>query len=76
MKSAGVYDAKRVCEKIKDEFSDYAFETEGHEPFSASASIGISEYNHQGQKSFELFFKEIDRNLYAAKEEGKNRIIA
>lgn len=76
LKNARVHDAKRVCEKIKDEFYDYDFRVEGHKPFNASVSIGINEYNHQGQKSFELFFKEIDRNLYAAKDSGKNRIIS
>jgi diguanylate cyclase (GGDEF)-like protein len=76
LRNAKVHDAKRVCEKIKDEFTGYDFTAEGHEPFYASVSIGINEYNHQDQKSFELFFKEIDRNLYAAKGSGKNRIVA
>lgn len=76
LKNAKAHDAKQICEKIKDEFTGYDFTAEGHEPFFASLSIGINEYNHQDQKSFELFFKEIDRNLYAAKDSGKNRIIA
>lgn len=76
LKNARVHDAKHVCEKIKDEFANYDFMAEGHEPFYASVSIGINEYDHQDQKSFELFFKEIDRKLYAAKASGKNRIVA
>jgi len=36
----------------------------------------IPEQKRQSRKPFGLFFKEIDANLYAAKNAGKNRIIA
>jgi diguanylate cyclase (GGDEF)-like protein len=76
LKDAKAADAVKVCLKIKNEFTAYEFAPEGREHFHVSVSIGIHEYNHGNQTPFEVFFKEIDRNLYAAKGEGKNRIIA
>jgi len=75
LKDAGAPEAVRVCRKIKDAFTLHDFTPEGHAPFCVSISIGIHEYNHRNQKPFELFFKAIDRNLYAAKDAGKNRIV-
>lgn len=76
LKDAKAEDAKHVCETIKKEFNAHDFALDGQEPFCASVSIGIHEYNQGNQKPFEVFFKELDRNLYAAKREGKNRIVA
>jgi diguanylate cyclase (GGDEF)-like protein len=76
LKDASAVDAKRVCQKIKDEFTAHDFTSEGQEPFSVSISMGINEYNHENQKPFEVFYQEIDQNLYAAKDSGKNRIVA
>ena len=76
LKNADAAAARRICERIKDEFTRYDFGNEACVPFSASVSIGINEYRHGDRKPFEIFFKELDRNLYTAKNAGKNRIVS
>jgi diguanylate cyclase (GGDEF)-like protein len=67
--------AKKVCNKIKVDFSSYEFVFNNEITFHVSFSAGISEFPHQAKKNTQEFIDSITKKLNTAKEKGKNQII-
>lgn len=66
---ANLETATEIAERIRRDVEGIKFD----EDLKVTISIGISEYN--GQNTLELV-KEADDNLYQAKRDGKNRVVA
>ncbi len=66
-----VDEAETVCRRIHDRLAAHTFQPSG-QPFQLTVSIGVAQCRGQ---SAELVLKQADRNLYRAKQEGRNRSI-
>lgn len=66
-----VDEAEAVCWRIHSRLAAHAFEASG-QTFHLTVSIGVAQCHGQ---STEVVFKQADRNLYRAKQEGRNRSI-
>lgn len=64
--------AALVAERIRQQISHHEFVFEG-KTITITASIGLSHF--YPEDNFKSLFQRVDRALYQAKEEGKNRII-
>lgn len=74
LKNCDNKNAKKVCKKIKADFSSFEFVFNDTTSFSVGLSIGIFEVDHQNSLSFEEIIKKVDENLYSAKRKGKKQI--
>lgn len=68
---AGIDDANRVIEMIRERFSNISFVHEGKE-FQVTLSAGVSGF--PAYNNAEEIIKSADKALYMAKEDGRNRI--
>jgi diguanylate cyclase (GGDEF)-like protein len=70
-------EARKLAEAIRQSVADLAIE---HKASAISdvvtVSIGLSFYKCPLQLDVDTFYKEVDDNLYAAKEQGRNRVVA
>lgn len=66
-----VAEAEAVCWRIHSRMAAHAFQASG-QTFHLTVSIGVAQCHGQ---SAEVVFKQADRNLYRAKQEGRNRSI-
>jgi diguanylate cyclase (GGDEF)-like protein len=66
--------AKKVCQKIKVEFSSNEFIFNENRVFNVGTSIGIAEYDRALVHNCEAMIKLVDAKLYDAKKAGKNQI--
>ncbi|MCO4784991.1 GGDEF domain-containing protein [Marinomonas atlantica] len=64
--------AREYCEKVREAVESTPFNMNG-DPVSVSISIGIAQFN--GKESHDELFSRADKNLYKAKEQGRNRVI-
>ena len=65
--------ALQLAERIRQEIGEQVFES-SKGPFSATMSLGIALYPHDGRAKSELI-KNADAALYAAKHGGRNRTV-
>ncbi|MDD3817969.1 MAG: GGDEF domain-containing protein, partial [Thiovulaceae bacterium] len=70
-------EARKLAEAIRQSVADLAIE---HKASAISdvvtVSIGLSFYKCPLQLDVDTFYKEVDDNLYAAKDQGRNCIVA
>ena len=66
-----VDEAESVCWRIHNRLAAHAFEASG-QTFHLTVSIGVAQCHGQ---SAEVVLKQADRNLYRAKQEGRNRSV-
>ena len=66
-----VDEAEAVCWRIHSRLAEHAFQASG-QTFHLTVSIGVAQCHGQ---SAEVVLKQADRNLYRAKQEGRNRSI-
>lgn len=66
-----VSEAEAVCLRIHDRLAAHAFQASG-QAFHLTVSIGVAQCHGQ---SAEIVLRQADRNLYRAKQEGRNRAI-
>lgn len=66
--------ASKVAERIRDYQSSHAIATE-QDDVLAKVSIGLVMREH-GDETFDSMFKRVDKALYQAKEQGRNRVVA
>lgn len=64
--------AAQHCEKIRQVVEKTPFNMNG-EPVSITISIGLSQFD--GKESHDELFGRADKNLYQAKEQGRNQVI-
>jgi diguanylate cyclase (GGDEF)-like protein len=63
----------QIAEKLRKEIEESAFEGEETQPSgNLTISLGIATYNHDGKDGSSLM-EAVDRRLYKAKEDGRNR---
>lgn len=74
MANEGVQNARKILERIRTEFANLEFEGINNEAFRVSFSAGIAEFPAHG-RDVESLFNTADRQLYAAKAAGRNRIL-
>ncbi|MGB0859819.1 MAG: diguanylate cyclase, partial [Pseudoalteromonas spongiae] len=66
--------ASKVAERIRDYQSSHAIATE-QDDVLAKVSIGLVMREHDDD-TFDSMFKRVDKALYQAKEQGRNRVVA
>ena len=66
--------ARTIAERLRQRIADYPFEISGEE-ISVTVSAGIAVLDGRGDNR-ETLLQRADRGLYAAKREGRNRVIA
>ncbi|MDO9005303.1 MAG: GGDEF domain-containing protein [Aquabacterium sp.] len=66
-----VDEAEAVCGRIHSRLAEHVFQASG-QTFHLTVSIGVAQCHGQ---SAEVVLKQADRNLYRAKQEGRNRSI-
>ncbi|MGB2065015.1 MAG: GGDEF domain-containing protein [Marinomonas gallaica] len=64
--------AYQYCEKVRQAVENTPFNMNG-DPVSVSISIGIAQFD--GKESHDELFGRADKNLYKAKEQGRNKVI-
>lgn len=69
----GLDGARHVAERLRTAFAEYPISYEGRE-FSITASFGVSEFTHTDK--LDDCIRQSDKNLYQAKTEGRNRVVA
>lgn len=76
MPNTKLADAKSVLEQIRNQLAsvDWTHAKSGRPIGKVTASIGVAELKHQESK--EDLIERADKNLYEAKQSGKNRVIA
>lgn len=74
LKHATSQQAKKVCEKIKLDFTEYSFIFNDTSSFRVSLSIGLSAFSKEDNFSVEQIIANTDKKLYQAKHLGKNQI--
>lgn len=65
--------ATLVAERVRQQIAHHTFQFED-KPISVTVSMGLTQF--QNGEPFATLFQRVDKALYQAKEEGKNRIIA
>lgn len=73
-KNASNADAKKVCQKIKVEFSSFEFIFNENKVFNVGISMGIVQYNSENKLDFETLIIAVDKKLYEAKNNGRSQI--
>ena len=67
--------AEIVAERLRRSIAEQAFVVGGRgDELQITISIGVAEYSSQGE--FEALLKAADEALYAAKQQGRNRVVA
>lgn len=64
-------DIRKEAKKVEDFFKD--FKAGEYTKYSATASIGVAIFPHEGE-DFEALYKAADKALYKAKKRGKNQL--
>ncbi len=67
--NTNIHSAKHVAEKMREAVQNEVFDID----FPVTASFGVSEYTNN--QAYEEIVLMVDRALYKAKEEGKNKIV-
>lgn len=63
----------KVAEKLRESIEKKEFKLSEYN-VHITASFGVVELNHHSNHTLEIAYKEVDRSLYRAKEQGRNRI--
>ena len=71
----GREDATAVARRILDAFAASPYAADGRPPFAICASIGVATFPEDGRSATDLIAV-ADAGLYAAKDEGGNRVTA
>ena len=66
----GLNNAEEVAEKLRREISELAFDIDQ----SLTCSFGVTEFHHN--EPVDTLIKRVDDCLYAAKNGGRNRVVA
>ncbi len=64
----------KVIERCRKAIEQKAMPVDGHEPLVITVSVGVSE-SISGNKNVQVLFKECDKALYQAKNQGRNLVI-
>lgn len=72
LSSTSGQNAQIVAEKLRSSFHEHPFPIPGGQVVHLSISIGVAQL--RPQDNLQSFLQRADRNMYAAKREGKNRI--
>jgi diguanylate cyclase (GGDEF)-like protein len=73
-KKAKKEDAKKVCQKITQEFSSHEFVFNKDKCFSVGVSVGVAEFSTGQTNNYEDMIRLVDEKLYDAKKAGKNQV--
>jgi diguanylate cyclase (GGDEF)-like protein len=65
--------AQMIVNRVLEELRQMVFNGDHGETFSVTFSAGVASFPSDGKNAEELF-RQVDRNLYHAKEKGRNRI--
>jgi diguanylate cyclase (GGDEF)-like protein len=65
--------AEMIVSRVLEEFRNMPFKGDHDELFQVTFSAGVAAFPTAG-KSIEELFRQVDRNLYTAKEKGRNQI--
>lgn len=67
-------EAVRVGERIRQALESHAFEPDTDETLHVTLSVGVAVAEPDSQSTAEQLYREADRALYRAKEEGRNTL--
>ncbi|MFB6346967.1 MAG: GGDEF domain-containing protein [bacterium] len=67
--------AKKTAERLRSSLGEHTFTSDDGEEFSVTCSIGMAE-RRKGMDDFTDLIKAADEALYAAKDQGRNRIVS
>jgi diguanylate cyclase (GGDEF)-like protein len=73
MPEAGENSAAAVAERLRQQFADEVVFTDDGKPVRCTVSIGVAEYHHGENEN--QFIRRADDATYAAKKDGKNRVV-
>ena len=62
-----------LAERIRKEFRRERFYPQGDDVVQVTVSIGVAQYTFEEQ--FSSFLKRADKNMYCAKQEGRDRVV-
>jgi diguanylate cyclase (GGDEF)-like protein len=65
--------AKSIAERLREQIAQSVCHSENNRPFSFTLSLGVIE-NHGGLESLSQLINEVDKCLYFAKQNGRNRV--
>lgn len=71
MPNTRVDEAVKACDRFRNQLASLTFTGTGEQPFSITASIGISEYS-KARSTLDELIKAADTALYEAKSAGRN----
>jgi diguanylate cyclase (GGDEF)-like protein len=66
--------AQMIVNRVLEEFRKMPFKGDHGETFNVTFSAGVASFPSDG-KNIEELFRQVDRNLYKAKENGRNQIV-
>jgi diguanylate cyclase (GGDEF)-like protein len=67
--------AQEILNRIRDDFSHITFFGENGQKFTATFSAGVTTYPEDGAHGLEAALELADKSLYAAKHQGRNRVM-
>ena len=75
MPNTGLTDARNFCERLRKKIENATVRYES-EKIRYTVSIGLAQFNPEIDKSIAHLIKRADDGLYAAKQQGRNQVIA
>jgi len=70
----GLVEAIRIAERVRETVAEKPFRLNSHPPITVTISGGVAEFSNLSTTSMETFIEAADRELYQAKNGGRNRI--
>jgi two-component system cell cycle response regulator len=75
MPNTGLNDARIICERLRTKVAETTVRYDAKE-IKFTVSIGLAQFDPEIDKSIIHLIKRADEGLYAAKEKGRNRVVA
>lgn len=75
MPNTGLNDARIFCERLRTKVAETTVRYDAKE-IKFTVSIGLAQFDPEIDKSIVHLIERADKGLYAAKEQGRNRVVA